>query len=107
MAELVPGALRRAPTTSTVRASNAFLDYLRVFRKDSYSSRRCGRWGSIFMTLTFVHPRMLGEFEWDLNSWSDDDIIQWKSAHLAACNMTAIAVCSMILMFHPDTDIIY
>jgi hypothetical protein len=50
---------------------------------------------------------MLGEFEWDLNSWSDDDIIQWKSAHLAACNMTAIAVCSMILMFHPDTDIIY
>jgi hypothetical protein len=44
------------------------------------------------MTLLFMHPLKLGEFEWDLNSWSDKDILQWKKAHLAACNMTAIAV---------------
>lgn len=106
MAEPVPGILRRAPTTSAGRASNAFLDYLREFGKDSYSSRRYGRWGSLFMTLTFMHPRKLGEFEWDLNSWSDEDIVQWKSAHLAACNMTAIAVCIISTKLWPHTHII-
>jgi hypothetical protein len=92
MAESGMFTLARAGIASLVRSKNAFRDYLGVFRKDSYSYHRFGTWGSVLMTLLFMHPLKLGEFEWDLNSWSDKDILQWKKAHLAACNMTAIAV---------------
>jgi hypothetical protein len=45
------------------------------------------------MTMLFMHPRTLGEFEWDLNSWNDPDILAWKASYLSSCNITSVAVC--------------
>ena len=77
-----------------VDSVDVFRDYLGVFSPDSYASSRFGITGSVLMTFLFMHPKKIGEFEWDLNSWSDDDVLEWKKSHLANCNMTAVAVCT-------------
>ena len=71
---------------------NVLQTFLYGFGADSYSSRRYGRYGAGVMTILFMHPRTLGEFEWDLNSWNDPDILAWKASYLSSCNVTSVAV---------------
>ncbi len=66
--------------------------FLYTFRSDSYGSKRFGRYGAGIMTLLFMHPKTLGEFEWDLNSWNDSDIVAWKDSYLSSCNVVSVAV---------------
>lgn len=72
---------------------NVLQTFLYGFHADSYSSRRFGRYGAGLMTVLFMHPRTLGEFEWDLNSWNDPDLLAWKASYLSSCNITSVAVC--------------
>lgn len=71
---------------------NVTSNYVFVFRSDSYTSQRFGRIGAVLMTLLFMHPRSLGEFEWDLNSWNDADLLAWKASYLNSCNIISVAV---------------
>jgi hypothetical protein len=66
------------------------------FAADSYASRRFGRVPALLMSVAFMHPTTLGEFEWYLNTWSEKEIIDWKNSHLAGCQSTAIAVSGAI-----------
>jgi len=66
------------------------------FAVDSYASRRFGQVPAFLMSVAFMHPTTLGEFEWDLNTWSDKEIIDWKNSHLAGCQSTTIAVSGAI-----------
>jgi hypothetical protein len=54
---------------------NVVQAFLYGFGADSYSSQRFGRYGAGLMTILMMHPRTLGEFEWDLNSWNDPDLL--------------------------------
>jgi hypothetical protein len=88
--------LRRRASFGVVPLAGAIQNvvetFLYGFGADSYSSRRYGRYGAGLMTIFFMHPRTLGEFEWDLNSWNDPDLLAWKASYLSSCNITSVAV---------------
>src|SRR2546429_8767120 len=91
------GRLRRRDSFGVVPLAAAIQNVLQTFfygfGADSYSSRRFGTYGAGLMTILFMHPRSLGEFEWDLNSWNDPDLLAWKASYLSSCNITSVAVC--------------
>jgi hypothetical protein len=90
------GKLRRSASFGVVPLAGAIQNvaetFVYGFGADSYSSRRYGRYGAGLLTIFFMHPRTLGEFEWDLNSWNDPDLLAWKASYLSSCNITSVAV---------------
>ena len=57
---------------------------------------RRARFGSILGTWLFlsgvINTDHLQQRHWDINSWTDPEVLNWKNAHLASCNAIAVAV---------------
>ena len=50
-------------------------------------------WGSFLYLGRIVNTDALQQNHWDINSWSDSEVLSWKASHLASCNAIAVAVC--------------
>lgn len=60
-----------------------------------YEQARFSFWWSIAITLCrrqLIDTRDLQRLHWDLNTWEDEEVQQWKNSHLASCNSIAVAV---------------
>lgn len=59
-----------------------------------YRSRRFGFvLGSFLYLGRIVNTDALQQNHWDINSWTDPEVLNWKASHLASCNAIAVAVC--------------
>lgn len=60
-----------------------------------YERARFSFWSCIVITLCqreLINTRDLQRLHWDLNTWKDEEVQQWKNSHLASCNSIAVAV---------------
>jgi len=58
-----------------------------------YRSRRFGViWGTILYLSLLVDTDTLQQRHWDINFWTDTEVIAWKNSHLAFCNAIVVAV---------------
>lgn len=60
-----------------------------------YEFARFGYWFCAVIVLChdrLINIRQLQRQHWDLNTWKDEEVQQWKNAHLASCNAIAVAV---------------
>lgn len=59
-----------------------------------YRLRRFGFvWGTYLYLGGIVNTDALQQNHWNINSWTDPEVLQWKASHLASCNAIAVAVC--------------
>jgi hypothetical protein len=64
-------------------------------RPGEYEKARFSFWWCIVIALCrrqLVDTRDLKRLHWDLNTWKDEEVQQWKDSHLASCNSIAVAV---------------
>lgn len=52
-----------------------------------------------------VDTDALQQYHWDINSWTDPEVLSWKTSHLASCNATAVAVCIRRALQQPDCSL--
>jgi hypothetical protein len=69
----------------------------REFReRRKYAACRFGHWGTVgaiaAMLLPVVGDGDLQRSHWNINTWSDQEILDWKTSHLSQCNAIAVAV---------------
>jgi len=60
-----------------------------------YELARFPFWWCIAITMCrgeLVDTRGLQRLHWNLNTWKDEEVQQWKNSHLASCNSIAVAV---------------
>ena len=59
-----------------------------------YRRQRFGLfWGTVLHLTKILDTDMLQQKHWDINSWSDAEVLNWKASHLASCNAISVAVC--------------
>ena len=63
-----------------------------------YRSQRFGSyWGTILYLTGLIDTDALQQRHRDINFWTDEEVLAWKSSHLAFCNAIAVAVRLFIL----------
>lgn len=50
-------------------------------------------WGAFLYAGRIINTDTLQQNHWDINSWTDPEVLTWKASHLASCNAIAVAVC--------------
>ncbi|EXJ92015.1 hypothetical protein A1O3_00565 [Capronia epimyces CBS 606.96] len=59
----------------------------------AYRTQRFGFiWGTILYVSALVDTDTLQQKHWDINFWTDAEVIAWKKSHLAFCNAITVAV---------------
>jgi hypothetical protein len=58
-----------------------------------YRQIRFGLWkGELLRASRLIDSDALQQRHWDLNTWKDEEVQQWKDSHLASCNAISVAV---------------
>ena len=61
-----------------------------------YRSTRFGLLLGSSLTFTaLVDTDALQQIHWDLNTWSDEEVLRWRDSQLASANAIAVAVSSL------------
>ena len=58
----------------------------------SYRHARFGVFGEFMYFLNLVDTDALQELHWNINVWTDEEILAWKASYLASCNAISVAV---------------
>ena len=58
-----------------------------------YRHARFGHfWGRVVYLGKLIDTDALQQKHWDINRWKDQEVMDWKAAHLASCSAIAVAV---------------
>jgi hypothetical protein len=57
-----------------------------------YRRARFGIFGDVLYAAGWVDTDALQELHWNINIWTDAEVMAWKASHLATCNAIAVAV---------------
>ena len=61
-----------------------------------YRSNRFGReLGTILYATDLLDTDAVQQMHWDLNAWSDEEVLRWRDSQLASANAIAVAVSSL------------
>ena len=61
-----------------------------------YRSNRFGRvLGTILYATDLLDTDAVQQMHWDLNAWSDEEVLRWRDSQLASANAIAVAVSSI------------
>lgn len=57
-----------------------------------YRHARFGSAGHIVALLPLVDTRALRELHWNINTWTDEEVLMWKRSYMTSCNATQVVV---------------
>ncbi|KAI1614902.1 hypothetical protein EDD37DRAFT_403940 [Exophiala viscosa] len=58
----------------------------------NYRSQRFGSiWGDFLFLSSLVNTDALQDTQWNINMWTDEEVLAWKESHLASSNAIAVA----------------
>ena len=94
-----PGPLREAYGTVqfSLKVGSGLLSQSK--RGWAYRKSRFGKFGPLVYFLALVDTDSLQELHWNINVWTDEEILNWKASHLSTSNAIAVAVsCPKLLL---------
>lgn len=53
--------------------------------------------GNLLYYLRIVDTEAIQTTHWNINCWSDEEVLRWKQSHIASCNAIAVAVSRLVL----------
>jgi hypothetical protein len=57
-----------------------------------YRQARFGPIGHILALLRLIDTRAIRDLHWKINTWTDDEVIVWKSSYISSCTAIQVAV---------------
>ena len=76
---------------STLAVASLILTY--VTRENfRYQYARFGIAGHVFGLLSLVHIGAVRRLHWNINTWTDGEVLTWKASYMASCGAIQVAV---------------
>ncbi|KAJ9619127.1 hypothetical protein H2204_012774 [Knufia peltigerae] len=83
---------------------NTLVDIV-VGRNPEYEEQRWGSWGRFFGITRLVDTDAVRQLHWNINTWTDDEVMAWKQSYISNCLKGAIfASVGLTALQLPDMD---
>lgn len=57
-----------------------------------YENQRWGSWGRVLSLLRLVDTRAVRQLHWNINTWTDEEVLSWKQSFMSTCSAIQVAV---------------
>lgn len=58
----------------------------------AYDRQRWGSRGYLLSLVRLVDTRAVRQLHWNINTWTDEEVMSWKQSYMSACSSIAVAV---------------
>ncbi|KIW53446.1 hypothetical protein PV05_09020 [Exophiala xenobiotica] len=63
-----------------------------IYGRNSYYERqRWGSWERLLGLTRIIDTKAVGQLHWDINTWTDDEVMAWKQSYISTCTAVTVA----------------
>lgn len=77
-----------------------------IYGRDSYYERqRWGSWERLLGLTRIIDTKAVGQLHWNINTWTDDEVMAWKQSYISTCTAVQVAVSVHAPGNRPELDL--